>query len=271
MGGLDKNHQSPDKEESIIGINVIESLVDRVTSGLLDPTQTLSAIKEILYFYKFLPKKWKKKASQIFMKIWDKRQVIMSTSPETPKQIYETSFDDARIESLIEHLSESDRSAMYEGKSMMDLSKRGFHSDVNKIKNEVKEKYGYRGLNISHIISTGDINFLLNEIRNLKNKKEVIKVFGWWANNYQNVSFLISREEEFDTDSITERIVGMCKLMKRNYIIIHFSSNLDEVQNIQVFINDLFEKEKIAKYKKIEMNISDTGFCKVLDAIVYFE
>jgi len=270
MGRPNKNDQSPNKEDTIIGIKVIESIVDRVTLGLLDPIQTLSAIKEILYFHKFLPESWKKKAYHIFMKIWDKKQVIISTATEAPKQIYEISFDDRRIESLMEHLSEADRSAMYEGKSMLDLSKRGLHSDVNKIREEVKEKYGFRGLNISYIISTGDINFLLDEIDNLRNKKEVLKVFNWWADNYQDVSFLISRED-LSEDFITERIVNICKLMKRNYILIHFSSNLDEAQKIQVLITDLFEKGKVVKYKTIEMNISDIGFCKVLNMIIYFE
>ena len=60
------------KDKIILGISVIQSLVTRVIS---DPTQILSGLKQILFFYRLLPPEWKKKAFWIFEKLWDKKRI----------------------------------------------------------------------------------------------------------------------------------------------------------------------------------------------------
>jgi len=72
-----KTNDSSDK--LITGISVIQSLVTKVIS---DPTQILSGLKQILFFYRLLPQKWKKKAFWIFEELWSKKRVVVSTDPE---------------------------------------------------------------------------------------------------------------------------------------------------------------------------------------------
>lgn len=77
----DQSKEAIDDKESklILGISVIQSLVTRVISN---PSQILSGLKQILYFYRLLPEEWKKKAFWIFEKLWSKEKVVITTEPE---------------------------------------------------------------------------------------------------------------------------------------------------------------------------------------------
>ncbi len=269
----DKNSSSePDIEEeseTSVGITVIDSIVTKVTSGILDPSQTLNAIKQILFFYKLIPRKWRRKAFFVFAKLWDKKQVVMSTDVEAPQQIYETSFDDGRINSILECLPESDKAIMYEGKAMLDLISRGLHSSSDEIKKDVKSVYGKRGLNIANIITTGDINYLLEDISNHSNREEVLKVFNYWVDNYRDIALLLSKTPDMKT--IKKEIIRMVKAIKKDYILIHFTGPFRDMTVVQTVLSELFEKKKIIKYTLMEMDIQESGFRKALNVKINFK
>ncbi len=194
----------------------------------------------------------------------------MSTNPEMPQLIYDSSFSDGRINEIIKFFSVTDRSIMYEGKSMLDLYKRGLHSEANKLKKEVKERYGNRGLNIVNIITSGDINHLLDEISDFSNKENVLEIFDDWAENYVDIALLLSKEN-LNKDYIKQNILELAKSLKKDYIIIHFASNYTDVENAQDMINNLLINDKIIAYESIITNSEDVGFCKMLHVIIKFK
>ena len=257
-------------KEQILGITVIDSIVNKVMMGILGHAQVIPAIKQILYFYKIIPSKWKNRAFGIFSKLWNKKVFLMSTNPEMPQQIYETSFSDGRIDEIIKFLSVTDRSIMYEGKSMLDLYKRGLHSEADRIKKDVKEYYGNRGLNIVNIITSGDINHLLDEINDFSNKENVIGIFDDWAENYVDIALLLSKEN-LNKDYIKQKIIEMAESLKKDYIIVHLASNSSDVEDTQDMINNLLRKDRIIVYESITTNIEDVGFCKTLHVIIKFK
>lgn len=159
---------------------------------------------------------------------------------------------------------------MYEGKSMLDLYKRGLHSEANKLKKEVKERYGNRGLNIVNIITSGDINHLLDEISDFSNKENVLEIFDDWAENYVDIALLLSKEN-LNKDYIKQNILELAKSLKKDYIIIHFASNYTDVENAQDMINNLLINDKIIAYESIITNSEDVGFCKMLHVIIKFK
>ena len=71
------------KDQEILGIRVISSIVSKAGT-VTDPSTILSAIKQIIFFYRLLPEKWKREASKLLDKLWNKEKVIISTEPEQP-------------------------------------------------------------------------------------------------------------------------------------------------------------------------------------------
>src|SRR3989344_4293685 len=123
----------------ILGINIIETLVSQVISN---PYQILAGLKQIFFFYKHLPQKWKRKAFFIFERLWKKKQVFISTDPEKGDRMYNLDFDNDEIKQLFEVLPDIDKAIMMQGKEMKLLINKGLHGDSDEIKYEVEKRYG---------------------------------------------------------------------------------------------------------------------------------
>ncbi|GBE56305.1 hypothetical protein BMS3Bbin16_00507 [archaeon BMS3Bbin16] len=233
----------------------------------MGPAQIASAITQILYFYQFLPDEWKRKAYFIFEKIWDRGNVVFSTNTEALKTIYEVKFDDKRINTIMEKLPTTDKSIMIQGWAMLNLISRGLHSESDKIKVDIQSRYGRRGINIVNILTTGDIDYLIDDITDLSNKDEVLKVFNWWAENYEKVALLINPDDT--KEELKEKIIKISSSLVKDYILIHSTGNFLEIQKNSKILSELFENG-IIKYETIDVHIYDSGLCKALKAKVQF-
>ena len=263
-----KKEPNSKSEKEIAGISVISSIVSKVIS---DPSQILSGLKQILFFYRLLPKEWKKRAFWIFEKLWNKGKVVISTNPEQVEKIYEVKFEDKQLNNLYELLPQVDKAIMLQGKSMIDLINKSLHGDSDEIKINVEERYGKRGLNIVNMITTGDIHYLLEEIGEKQDKSWCEKQFNDWAYYYDNVALLVRPNELTEPSKIKERIVKLSKATPKDYALINLSGKMEDCTNLLNLIVSLKEEDKKLFYKHITHDISDSGFCKSLRVKLVFK
>ncbi|HLD81172.1 MAG TPA: hypothetical protein VJA40_04195 [archaeon] len=269
MNEKDPTQKNGKKEDGILGIRLISSIVAQFSSGIHPPEQILSAFKQILYFYNLLPTEWKKKAFWIFEKLWLKKQVIVSTTPEDPQKVYETNFNDDRVNQLLKILPDTDKSILLLGKTMVDLIQKGLHTESDNIKAEVSKRYGLRGLNIVNMVTTGDIEYFLEESEALKENVRKLKKFDEWAYDYESIALLISPKEMNNKEMIVKKIVGLAERSKKGFVLLNISGKLEEIIIVQKYIEDLKNEEKL-NYKNVETNTSDSGFYKALRIKINF-
>ncbi|PKP54572.1 MAG: hypothetical protein CVT90_00565 [Candidatus Altiarchaeales archaeon HGW-Altiarchaeales-3] len=265
----DSNNKSDHtKEQEILGIQVISSIVSKVETA--DPSTILSAIKEIIFFYRLLPEGWKKKASKLLDKLWNMGKVIISTDPEQPGNIYEVSFGDGKLDKLYNSVSKRDQAIMLQGKSMLDLINKGLHSDSDEIKKYVEERYRRRGLNIVDMMTTKDIEYLIEDIKESFNSEDYKKVFDYWALNYDSIASLVSPSELSNSKIVTSKIKEISKKTLKDYVLINLSGKMEDCAVLLTIISNLKE-EKELNYFKMEHDISDSGFCKSLRIKLLFK
>ena len=275
VGGKDSKISEKDRkqkesqEQVIAGIRVIESIVSKVVAS---PSEILSGLKQILFFYRLIPKKWKEKAFWIFEKLWAKKKVVISTNPEKPQQIYEVVFEDDKLKSLYNMLPQVDQAIMLQGKSMITLINKGLHSDSDIIKGTVEEKYGQRGLNIVNMLTTKNIQEVLEEIETEKTtqQKDFEKKFNDWVYNYGSLAVLVSPIELSDDKIVKSKIMAIAKSTPKNYILINISGKIEDCTQLINIISQLKENKEL-KYEKFIYDISDSGFCKSLMGKIIFK
>ncbi|MCX6821812.1 MAG: hypothetical protein NTW30_03465 [Candidatus Aenigmarchaeota archaeon] len=263
---LEKKSDGFQKKE-IVGIHVIEYLV---SSAISSPSKILSAIKQIIFFYKLLPSEWKKKAFKIFEKLWKNKQVVISTVPELPERIYGVSFDDDRLNNLYKLLPPQDQAIMLQGKAMTDLINKGLHGDSEQIKNSVEDKYGYTGVNIVNMITTGDIQYLLEEIADSTDSKYCVKKFNEWVSKYGCISALVPPFELSNPEKIKTKIKEISKKAIKDYILVNLSGKMEECTELLNLISDMKKNEEL-NYSNIKTDISDSGFRKSLRVKINFK
>ncbi|MBI3031991.1 hypothetical protein HYY69_00830 [Candidatus Woesearchaeota archaeon] len=275
VGGKDsklneKDRKQKESQERVIaGIRVIESIVSKVVAS---PSEILSGLKQILFFYRLIPKKWKEKAFWVFEKLWAKKKVVISTDPEKPEQIYEVIFEDDKLKSLYNMLPQVDQPIMLQGKSMINLIDKGLHSDSDVIKATVEEKYGQRGLNIVNMLTTKNIQEVLDEIETEKitQQKDFEKKFNDWAYNYDSLAVLVSPSELTNTKNVNSKIMAIAKSTRKNYILINISGKMEDCTQLINTISQLKENKEL-KYENFTYDISDSGFCKSLRGKIIFK
>lgn len=258
-------------EKQILGIRIIDAIASKV-SELSSSEQIFSAAKQILIFYKLIPKEWKSTAAKIFEKLWSKKKIVMSTDPEKPAEIYETyetNFGDDRLTKLFKKVSERDKSIFILGKSMIDLIQKGLHNESESIKDTVDIRYDGRGLTIVNMITTGDIQYVLNEIDPLTDSKTILDTFNGWVDTYDSFALLISPSELIDPKKIEEKIINLSKRAKKNYVMVHVSGKIEDVNKVTEIISKMKEEKKL-KYERLEPFIVDSGFYKALNAKILF-
>ncbi len=272
----EENDGSSDEKTSskneIVGIHVIEAIVTKV-SEISNPDKIYSAINQILFFYKYIPPEWKRKAYFILERLWNRKKVVISTDPEKPEKVYETyemTFEDERINKLFSILPPQDKSIMLLGKTVMDLLSKGLHAESDRVKIEVETKYDVRGLTIVHMITTGDINYVLDDIGTLSDSKATVGIFNKWVAEYDSIALLISPYEIKDLTKVEEKILTISKRAIKNYILVHISGEIDDVNKITTLIYSMKESKKL-KYDKFEPAICDSGFYKALNAKILFK
>ncbi|MEA3229332.1 MAG: hypothetical protein U9P44_00295 [archaeon] len=256
-----------DKDEQIIGISVISSIVSKVIS---DPSQILSGLKQILFFYRLLPKEWKKRAFWIFETLWNKKKVIMSTDPEQPGKIYEVTFEDTKLEKLYKILPQVDQAIILQGKSMLELINKGLHGDSDEIKRDVEKRYGQRGLNIVNMLTTNDIQYLLEELKEPLNDKDCEEKFNEWAYKYDTITFLVSPINLSNPNEIKKRVKELSKNTPKDYVLINLSGKTQDCTELWELISKLKDNKEL-NYYDIDSDISDSGFCKSLRIRINFK
>lgn len=255
------------KDKQIAGISVISGIVANVIS---DSSKILSGIKQILFFYRLLPAKWKEKAFWIFEKLWGKNKVVISTDPEQPQKIYEVTFEDAKLQKLFELLPEVDQAIMLQGRAMLELINKSLHGDSDEIKREVEHRYGQRGLNIVNMLTTNDIHYLLNELEEPLEEKKSLEKFNEWAYKYDLTALLVSPTELGDVTKIKQRIVELSKNTPKDYVLVNLSGKMEECTELLKVVNDLREQKEL-NYHDIDEDISDSGFWKSLRIRIDFK
>jgi len=273
LGKLDSKSEAADvkkeEENSIIGIEIISQLVSKVIDN---PMQIFSGLKQILFFYKLLPAEWTTKAYYIFERLWNKKKVVMSTNPDQPKQIYDVVFDDVQLNNLYYNLPQSDQAILIQGKAMLDLISKGFHSDSDGIKFEIETRHGIRGSNIVNMITTKDVYYLLEELPEKPSKQDYEKSFNDWAANYDSIALLVSPTEINSFPGRVEtKIIELAKKNVRKYLLLNLSGRLNECIQLLQLVYKLKEDKKL-NYKEIGRpdDISDSGFCKSIRIKIVF-
>lgn len=199
-----QNNKGDNQEDKLIlGISIIQSLVTKVIS---DPTQILSGLKQILFFYRLLPNEWKKKAFWIFERLWSKKKVVISTEPEKSGRVYNLPFDNDELKNLYDNLPEIDKAIFLQGREMQLLIQKGLHGDSDEIKIHVEKRYGQRGLNIVNMLTTNDIEYFLVELEKPVTKK-VETIFNEWVNKYDSFTVLISPTKLNNPSEIKSKIL----------------------------------------------------------------
>lgn len=254
-------------EKEIIGIRVIKNIAEKAFSGMIPGAQILNAIKEIIIFYRLLPDDWKVKAKKIFKKLWDREQVTLSTDTEKAKSIFEVDFEDERIKELYDLLPPADRSALRLGKLIDDYNRKGLHSEVGDVRTEILEKYGERGLNISHLISSGDIQDLLEDVGS--SSEEVKKeIFYQWSEQYNTFALFLSPTELENESEIKKKLKNMIKNTPKDYILIHMIGSTEDIDNLNALFNRFFSVD--FKCEGQQSTISELGFCKNIKIKIHF-
>ncbi len=264
-GSDDSNDEN--KERSILGIHVISSIVSRAIS---DTSQILSALKQILFFYNLLPPEWKKKAFYIFEKLWNKYKVTFSTNPEQPRKVYEITFEDKKLRKLYETLPPTDQAIMLQGRAMLDLISKGLHGESDEIKKDVEERYNQRGLNIVNMLTTKDIDYLLEEIGESFDPKQCIAKFNEWASQYDSIALLVSPSKLADPEKVKRDVINLSIKNIRPYALVNLSGKMEDCTRLLNIISDLKEKKALNYYNAYE-DISDSGFCKSLRVRIDFK
>lgn len=258
--------ETDDKQDKLIlGISVIQSLVTKVIS---DPTQILSGLKQILFFYRLLPPEWKKKAFWIFEKLWSKKKVVISTEPEKSERVYNLTFDNDDLTQLYNNLPQIDKAIFLQGREMQLLIRKGLHGDSDEIKQQVEKRYGQRGLNIVNMITTNDIEYFLDEL-DKPITKEVESKFNEWVNKYDSLAILVSPSKLDKPQEIKKKIITLAKNNFRKYMLINLSGKMEECTFLINLINKMKENKEL-NYSKFDPDIKDSGFCKSLRIKIEF-
>lgn len=265
-----KNDQQSEKVDDkknklILGIRVIQSLVTEVIS---DPTQIVSGLKQIFFFYRLLPPEWKKKAFWIFEKLWSKKKAVISTEPEKSERVYTLTFDNDDLTDLYNNLPDIDKAIFLQGREMQLLIQKGLHGDSDEIKLEVEKRYGQRGLNIVNMLTTNDIEYFLEELKK-PITKEVESPFNEWVNKYDSFTLLVSPINLDNPLEIKKKIIDIAKNKFRKYILINLSGKMKECTLLINLISEMKEKEEL-KYSQFYPDIKESGFCKSLRIKVDF-
>jgi len=261
----DKKNDDSKQHNLIFGISVIQSLVSKVIS---DPSQVVSAIKQILFYYRLLPPEWKKKAYWIFEKLWSKKKVVISTEPEKTARIFDIEFDNDEILQLYQCLPQIDQAIFLQGRNMQLLIAKGLHGDSDENKLSVEKRYGQRGLNIVNMLTTGDIEYFLEETKKPITKK-VEPEFNEWVNKYDSFTLLVSPQNLNNIKNIKEKILDIAKNSFRPYILINLSGKMEDCTRLLNIIDKMKENKEL-NYKTIIPDISESGFCKSLRAKIEF-
>ena len=255
------NNFDSDEAQKSFGIRIIENIVAAVVAGSISGgTQILAAIKQILFFYKLLPDEWKRKAYEVFTSLWDKKSVGMSTQPQLPEQIYNVSFDDPKIEELIRILPLTDAAIMHIGKAISNLITKGLHAQSEIEKESVSKHYGKRGLNIIHIITTGDIQYIVEECRD-KNTEEKLRIFNFWADNYLHIALLASSELLASYDDFVSLATTIAGYQSRDYMLVNMSGNMNDITTLITYVDKLKTDGKL-NYKGYISKFYTSGFNK---------
>lgn len=233
------------------------------------PAKIFSAIKQIFFFYNYLPPEWRKKAAVIFKKLWDRHVVAVSTDPDVVSLIYNINFDNPEVNGLVDILPEPYSSLMYLGQSMKELTSKGLHAQSEHIKSVAEEKYGSIGLNITHMMLTNDIQYVLSECKG-KTKEEKLRIFEFWARDYKNIAFLGSAELLKNKPVFENKIIEIANKNLRDYILVNFAGTIDETLEVIKIIDNLKKQDKL-NYKDYSNDLSDSGFKKFLRIKVNFK
>ena len=168
---------------------------------------------------------------------------------------------------LYKSVSEVNQAIIRQGEAMLKLINKSLHSDSDEIKRYVEKRYGRRGLNIVDMITTKDINYLLEEIESFKPEK-CESVLNKWADDYDNIALLVSPLRLDEPGAVKEKIKYIARKTPKDYILVNLSGKMEDCTRLLNIIEDL-EKEKLLKFK-MESDISDSGFCKSLRVKLIF-
>jgi hypothetical protein len=262
----DKKQNEPEQKQNniIFGISIIQTLVSKV---ITDPTQILAGLKQILFFYRLLPAEWKRKAFWIFEKLWNKKNVVISTEVPNAAGIYNIKFENEQLKRLYDNLPQIDQAMFLQAKRMQDLIQKGFHNESDEIKLQIDQRYGQRGLNLINMITTNDINYFLDETKEPINR-EIESSFNSWVNNYDKISALISPKLLEKPEDVKRIIMEKAKNSDK-YILINLSGKMEDCTLLINIINSMKEEKKL-NFSVFSPDIQDAGFCKSLRAKINF-
>ncbi|MBU1922612.1 hypothetical protein KKD84_05385, partial [Patescibacteria group bacterium] len=107
------------------------------------------------------------------------------------------------------------------------------------------ERYRFRGNSILNMITTGDIETILDELQEIQTKKDKIERFNWWVEHYYEVSVLISPDELPTPEKIEGKITNASKEVTRPYLLIHLAGSEEECKKLLEIVIQLKSKKTL--------------------------
>ncbi|MBI4361347.1 hypothetical protein HY572_06270 [Candidatus Micrarchaeota archaeon] len=269
-----KKNSGDDLDKSF-AIRIISSIVDAVSAlGGLTPEKTFSAIRQIVNLWRAIPEELKEKARKVLSKLWSNSSVLASTDPSAAREITEIQFEDSRLEALYYLLPTPDRSALRQGQALLDLQKKGLNDRVARIKDSVYTLYKERGLSILHMLSTGDIFLLLDELAPIlgtpkQNKAKIVEKFNFWAENYTSFVLLVKPDELLDEVRLVDSIKELASSSNQNWIAIHLIGTQAEVLALNSVISNLKKNQELS-FKDLKSAQHERGFSVAYTARIFF-
>ncbi len=265
-----KDGTTSDPTKKALAIAVIEGIIRKFNiSRLTSPETIYSAIEQIIAFLKYVPPELREKAVEILKSLWKRKFVLFSTEKEKAEELTNIQIEDPRLLNLHGIIGPTEKSIILQSISIKRLNERGLHEYADNRKDEIVSRYHYFGEVICQMITTGDINIILDELDDKEKNEHKKRLFEWWVENYHNVSLMVSPLELKHPDKIKEKIIKMAASTTRNYLLIHLTATPTGCDSIDDIVSELKEERKLTYTDLITTNES-SGFYNTITIRLIF-
>ncbi len=256
-------------DDKALAIRLVSSIIEN-TRILNSREKMLAALKQLIAVWKYIPPELRKKAAELFNKIWESKDIAISTDPELMKETTAEVFDDPKVDQLYCILSVADRTSLRLGQSMKKLRARWLEDEVARKKEELRSIYGKRGLSIGHMITTDDIQYFFDQCEKsfgpldskdyfFEKRKQILELFEWWALNYMSFTVLVEPDElESGMGTLNERILQTATNASTDFIVIHMISSFENTQKLLTILGKLKTDGRL-NYLEMKPTINQIG------------
>lgn len=247
--------------DKTVAIRIISNIVKRYLTNKTDLVDnTAAAIDEILLYWPYIPDDLRKKAEKVIHYLWKKGSVLLSTEVEKAEKYVNIQILNERLSNLRDILPTKDKSIISQSVYITNLINRRHHLYAEENKNCLIERYHFRGNSILNMITTGDIETILDELQEIQNNKGKIERFNWWVEHYYEVSVLISPDELSTSEEIEGKIINASKEVTRPYLLIHLAGSEEDCNKLLEIVTQMKTKKELEFKHPLTHIIKESGW-----------